>query len=333
MTVANNGGLAYLPQTIGFILGLYIASVFIVVLFVNFLYCRNYQVQYESVDTMTLDDDIQDRPNKCILVSNEFFSGTSFESTYVSLPGLSWTSYLLCFTRSACFIFFLVQPCIRVYIENRGDNWVNFTFWNIDLIVLYFLFASISSIVGLLRNPDASDNLSALDHTRWSSGERFLAMVIQIFFTVAGACAIFITVFAYTFISETLIFDYLSYHLLNSVAMVFEMMLNSIIVRFEHIILLLSWAFLYIVYVWSMAATDRIPDWPYPFLATSTPSSFFFYGVSYVLFIVFFLIWYAISRIKIAFRGETIKPLLIVRVFVPVKASNTTQERHRPDVV
>ena len=74
MTLLSDGDLAYLPQRIGFILGLYIAAVLIVVLFVNFLYCRNYQVQY---------DDIQDQPNNCILVSNEFFSGTSFESTYV----------------------------------------------------------------------------------------------------------------------------------------------------------------------------------------------------------------------------------------------------------
>ena len=337
MTVSSNGGLTYLPQTIGFILGLYIASILIVVLFVNFLYCRNYRVQYDSMDsTSALNDDIQDRPNNCILVSNEFFSGTSFESTYISIPGLSWTSYLLCFTRSACFVFFLTQPCILVYIENQGDNWVYFTFWNIDLIVLYFLFATISSIIGLLRNHAAIYTLSGdtLDPTRWSSGERFLATTTQLFFTVAGASSIFITVFAYLFISKTLIFDYISFHLLNSVAMVFEMAFNSMIVRLEHIILLLSWAFLYIIYIWSMAATDRIPDWPYPFLAVNTTSCYFFYGVSYVLFIVFFLIWYSFSWIKIALRAETIKPMLTVRVLLPVKTSDTiVTERHRPHVV
>ena len=142
-------------------------------------------------------------------------------------------------------------------------------------------------------------------------------MTTQVFFTVAGASAIFITVSvfiaasAYNFVNRALALNSITSHLINSVAMVFEMVFNSMIVRFEHIILLLSWAFLYIVYIWSMAATDRIPDWPYPFLATSTPSSYFFYGISYVLFIVFFLIWYAISWIKISFRGETIKPLLI----------------------
>ena len=64
MTLLSDGGLTYLPQTIKFILGLYIAAVLIVVLFVNFQYCRNHQVQY---------DDTADRPNSCILVSNEFF--------------------------------------------------------------------------------------------------------------------------------------------------------------------------------------------------------------------------------------------------------------------
>ena len=314
---SNHAEFEYLPNVIGLVVGLYVASVLIIILYLNLCRCRDYNSVNKEGEGMVVEDNPSSLPQRscsshCSTITTAFFTPLTFESTYVAIPGAMWTTILLCITRILRFVFFLVFPCIIVYVQNKGDNWFFYTFWNMDIIVFFYLIASIASIVGLFRNSAVCYELSpaTLQVTQWNFWERFLAMAVQIFFNVAATNALLVTVFAYTFLGANFAFNNVSYHLLNTVAFGFEILLSSLVIRFEYFILSLSWLLLYAIYVWCMMVTHRLAGWPYSVLKTDTSSSLFYYGLLYVLLIVSCFVWYIVSKIKVCARGASIAPLL-----------------------
>ncbi|RYH20627.1 hypothetical protein EON65_22880 [archaeon] len=52
---------------------------------------------------------------------------------------------------------------------------------------------------------------------------------------------------------------------------------HPILDRYEHVILQISWAFVYLLFCWPMVAAGALPDWPYFFLHTDTAAVFAWY--------------------------------------------------------
>ena len=302
---------AFLPKVVGLVMALYLGTLLAIILFLHLSSRRDYSTKEEE------DQEKGKAENKgCCAhsskVTADFFTPMTFESTYVSFPGAMWTSKTLCFLRLIRFLFFLIVPCIMLYTRDTGDNWINFTFWNIDIIVFYYLMSFIASVIGLRKNPKACLELSAanLETVEWNYWERGLALIVQIFFNVAATTALLVTVFAFTFLTQSLSFYNMSYHFANTLSFAIEIFLSSLVIRFEYIILALSWLMLYAIYAWSMVVTHAIPDWPYVAFHTDTSASLFNYALFYILLVVFFIVWYLLSGIKVCIRGRSIRPLL-----------------------
>ena len=320
MGQSDHDRFAYLPNVIGLVVGLYLVAVLQLILFLNQYRCRDYssvkEDLNEEVNNTSEGAKLLRPPQSCARhfssVTAAFFTPLTFESTYVAVPGVLWTSYLLCISRMARFVFFLVYPCIFVYVENKGDNWFYNTFWNVDIIVFFYLIASVASVIGLTRNRAACYEVTpATLHTiEWNYWERALALTVQMFFTVAAVNALLVTVFAFTFITTDTGFENVSYHVLNTAAFAFEMLLSSLIIRVEHLILSLSWFLLYAIYVWCMMVTHRLADWPYDALKTDNSSSLLLYGLLDIIMLTSCLIWYMASKVKVCVRGASIIPLL-----------------------
>ena len=293
---------AYLNDCIGLIFLYYVATILIVTVLLLILKYRDYT---KSLETQSSHEETPE--NCCQKFRNqsvEFFTGLQYENVYFSY-NRNWT-ILLSVYRGLCFAFFLAIPCIYQYVSDHGYNWIYFTFWNIDIITLFYLFAFVASIVGLVKN-NSSQTIP-----NWSPAEQFLATTVQFFFTVAAPTALFVTVFAYSFLGANLTFGNVSYHLMNTLALVVEMMLNSMIIRWEHVTIVMSWALLYLLYTWGMVGTDQEPNYPYSALRTGYSSARVWYTVLYVFVLITFFIWYALSRLKIWLRKGALAPLLVL---------------------
>jgi hypothetical protein len=133
-----------------------------------------------------------------------------------------------------------------------STDWFYFTIWNINLITIYFFVASTASIVGTLKRTPF-DEVPSKD---WRKFEMSLGIAVQILFSIAVPTATFVTIFYYVFLSGEGMFDMwnISYHLLNTLLLVVDMILNSVVFRWEHLLFTLSWFFLYIIYAWGMVS-------------------------------------------------------------------------------
>jgi hypothetical protein len=303
----------YLGAVIGLIFGLYTLSVGIIV---TALFCsssRDYIRRTPHLDTSDSYTPMTVK-GKFEKITKEYFSGLLFETSYLSFPGKHWAIFL-CVFRGLAFSFFLAIPCIWNYILD-GYSWEYFTFWNIDLISIYFLLATITSIIGLSKNKQSNNNLShgGLVFESWSKFDIFLSTAHQILFETAFPAALFVTVFSYTLLHAKLDFWNITYHLMNTIALSFDFFLNSVAFRWEHVLFVLSWFLLYVMYAWGMTATYEIAYWPYNILDTSAPIALFWYALLYILGIVVFFIMYGLSKIKIFLRGASLTPLLVLEV-------------------
>ena len=64
-----------------------------------------------------------------------------------------WSNKLLLSTRLASLFFFLSVSCIWMYIRSEGHSYYFFTTWNVELLCVYFLLASYSSLRGICYDP------------------------------------------------------------------------------------------------------------------------------------------------------------------------------------
>lgn len=308
----------YIQTNAGLVIGLYGGTLLSVILTLGCCSRRDYGRDpsrgYKIVPRYS-ETNIDD--NKCCAIDNseekliEYFSGTVFESVYVSYRGLFW-SYLLCATRVVSFIFFFSFPLLLVFVREKGRNWIYFTFWNIELIVLYFLLASTASIIGIWKKTSVCIELSdeTFSSYSWTNAETFLGFAVQILYVVAAPSALFITLSYYLVLSAKVEFYGASFHLLNTIAFFIEFSLNSIIVRLEHLIFFASWLLLYVVFVWGMVLSGALSKWPYSEIQTATSNSLAWYSGLYTGAVACYLIWYLLSRLKFLVRGEYASSLI-----------------------
>ena len=224
-----------------------------------------------------------------------------FESTYESFTGpLRYTLFL---TRSLSLIYILgVSVIVNDVTMSDDTGWLYFTNWNTKLIAFYFLLGFISSVTGLL-SPSALDLERDESSTSTQNDEQnyYLSFYVRIFtiiFEVAGGTSILVTVVAFCILDPSLSFWNVSLHLVTLVTLLVELSLNKIFVRYDHYPYNLSWATIYLIFIW-IVVFSGLKDWPYFFLKTDSPRCYLLYSGLILADLLFYTIWYCCSEIKL----------------------------------
>jgi hypothetical protein len=215
-------------------------------------------------------------------------------------------SYVLLITRFLSFGYILGVGVIASYIKNNGYIWFYFTFWNLELLSVFYLLAMSCSILGIwtrdsdtIRLPRKYDveeaSISSVKSISWSADIVRLGFATQVFFEVCGGTAIFITVVAFIFLDRSFSFWNVTHHFITTMSLLLEMSLNRIPVRLDHFAYNISWSMLYLIFIWPLVVLGNIKSWPYFFLAVDTPSCYAWYTGFVVAIVVFYLIFYGLS--------------------------------------
>lgn len=222
-----------------------------------------------------------------------FFKGKSFEYVYHS----TWTSklgaYLLLLLRFSFFCYFFGIAFLRSYIINDGDA-IYFTFWNIDLLSLYYFLALIASIIGICYDPGAPNHYKHY----WLPRTMQFGYCVQIVYEVIVPSSWFVTVIAYTLLNPHFAFQNITIHFVTSISLVFELLLNRFSVRLEHIIFYLTWIYCYLLFVWPLVASGGVTHWPYYFLDTDTRSVYLWYTLLIFVSLGFYVLFWLVVSMK-----------------------------------
>ena len=188
------------------------------------------------------------------------FIGGSIESTYKSCldKGRNQLCTLILLLFRLGFLgFFLGITCIDDYLLEKGRNWFYFTTWNVDLISLYYLLAVLFSIIGIYSDNYKQSKIILIkdDHGNWTENFQIIGFFFQILFQVAAATAFFVTTINFILLSPEFYFWNVAQHFVTSISFLVELLLNSIIVRWEILVFHLQWVVLYLIYIWPMVVT------------------------------------------------------------------------------
>lgn len=196
---------------------------------------------------------------------------------------------LLLFTRILSAFFFLGLTVIYFYVVDGGLRWRYFTIWNLELISVYYILASFISICGGFYEDK---------YVEWSNTMKNTARITHILFEVCGATALFVTVVNFTLLQSSFKFENIVDHFITSLSFLWEMSLNSMFVRCDHLIFNLLWTYLYLTVIWPFVTLSHKTNWPYFFLDMKNPTCIIWYTFFFVLNILFYLIWYSIGKMK-----------------------------------
>lgn len=224
----------------------------------------------------------------------------NFENTFQSHSPLL-TSVLFC-TRLLSLGYVLGISVIAEELLTKSDGMFYFTNWNTKLISLYFLLTCICSIVGFTQQQadmfqPSRDNKSNDDRT--SSLNELWARTVHCLFEICGGTAILVTVVAFGLLDPSFTFWNTSCHFVTLVTLLVEMMLNNMFVRINDIVLNITWAFIYIAFVWVVVCIGH-HDWPYFFLQTSSSVCYLQYSGLVIADLFFYFVWWSLSQFKLS---------------------------------
>ena len=254
-------------------------------------------------------EDKNENENENILSNSDFIENKiTFQNTYESYS--PFFQYLLLFTRILSLLYIMgISVIFNDLTMDDNKSWFYFTNWNTKLIALFFLFAVILSILGLFHIPKEIKNDSFLSLSSISTNDdendndeniillRF-SKIFHVLFEVCGGSAVLVTVIAFCILDPTLNFWNISTHLITLISIIIELILNNMIVKFNHLPYNLSWAMIYLVFVW-VIIFFKLEYWPYFFLKTDTINCYIYYDSLLLADLFFYTIFYGLSRIKI----------------------------------
>lgn len=252
----------------------------------------------------------------CGKTKTETYPSLKFEDIFESYSPVM--GYVLLITRFLSFGYILGVGVIAGYIKSNGYVWFYFTFWNLELLSVFYLLAISCSILGIwtrdsdmIRLPRKYDVeeavVSSVKSISWSADVVRLGFATQVFFEVCGGTAIFITVIDFVFLNRSFTFWNVTQHLVPSVSLLLEMSLNKIPVRLDHFTYNISWTMLYLIFIWPLVVLGNLKSWPYYFLAADTPSCYAWYTGLMVAIVVFYLIFYGLSSAVFQLRKRFTK--------------------------
>lgn len=225
-----------------------------------------------------------------------------FHNTYTSIFGEKY-NILLLVTRFITFGFFFSIALLLSFIEENPHAWNYFTLWNVMIISLYFLLASISSFLGCFYNVEiqASLDRAKLSHgvelDNWSKYVPLLSRAVHIVFEVAGATGLLITVVNFILLNPEFSFWNVSHHFLTSCVLLLEMCQVRLPVVMLHYPFNLTWVSIFTVFTWIIVSLD-IRYWPYPFMVANDWTCVLWYSGLMVLNFLFYCLWYWISLLR-----------------------------------
>ncbi len=173
-------------------------------------------------------------------------------------------------------------------ILNQG--WYFFTDWNLELLSIYYALAFTVSVIGLVYEKD---------DVEWSRITRLLGSTVHVLFAVTGATAMLVTVVAFSLLNPAFSFWNATVHFSTTLSLLWEMYMNGMYVRFDFYAYDVSWAGLYLIFIWPVVATGIKQTWPYNFLDVSTWTCFLWYSALLLVHFLFFSLWYSFSRFKL----------------------------------
>ena len=160
------------------------------------------------------------------------------------------------------------------------------------MIAVYFAMAVISSVLGLVWGAKFEDDVY------WSHSVLRLSFLMQILFEIAGGTAFFVTVVTFGLLNPQFQFRNVNEHLVTSATLLVELSLNTMRIRWEHVILNGLWTLAYCLYIWSAVATHKVTNWPYSFLDVSTSGCFSWYLALLFANVLFYSLWYLLYVVR-----------------------------------
>ena len=259
----------------------------------------------------------------------------SFESFRPSLK------YVLLVTRIQSLGYILSVSVIGNYVIIGGFQWFYFTLWNVELLSIYYILALTCSVIGLLCKPtpvkveerrivdengDDESVMTPNGTSKWSTQIRILGSVTHVLFEVCGGTAVLVTLINFIVINPEFSFWNVSSHFIPLMTLIIELFLNNMYLRVDHYVFNISWAWLYLIFIWPLVVLKTIDFWPYPFLALDLPRCFLLYTILIVADIVFYFIFYGLSTLKFFSRELGIFDIV-------EKSSETVSGRFKPDIL
>lgn len=251
--------------------------------------------------------------NKAPSLPEAFFSILPFQQTYGSLNPYGGRLLLLV-TRSCSFCYVFGISGMWNWVRKDFSNLFYFTHWNLVMISVYYASAVLASLIGFFYNHKFRGGSSMMDNSwmaverssisapentaYWSAHVNRLGILIQILYEVAGGSAVFVTVVAFSFLNPQFDFWNINAHFITSMTFLLEMSQNTMIVRWHHVVLNMLWALCYLIYIWPAVATERVTDWPYPFLKVDRATCFVWYFFLFLGDAIMYFVWYYFSRLK-----------------------------------
>lgn len=318
----------YLGGIIPFTFALYFLIVTVIALIYNytdigrktrFRKLSQYHHQQQQQQQQQKDGDESTFFSRCLREIREYSIGFSFESVY----RCAWRRsnclndvsgiYLLAIWRLMNFCFFFGIGFLWNYARGAGGFY--YTNWNINLISLYYFLVTVASAIGIVhhnnflqvyylnksRNSRNADNASGghmQSEVYWSEHMQNFGYAIQILYEITGSAAFFITVVAYSSLSHSMKMWNVTKHLVTSLSLICELLLTSMTVRWEHVLFNVTWALMYLIFIWPYIACGERNSWPYFFLETDNASIFPWYVGLFVLVILFYYIFWLFSYVK-----------------------------------
>jgi hypothetical protein len=117
-----------------------------------------------------------------------------------------------------------------------------------------------------------------------------------------GGTAVLVTVINFAVINSGFSFWNATSHFVPLLTLIIELFLNNMYLRVDHYVFNISWAWLYLIFVWPLVVTRRINFWPYSFLDVNTSKCYLLYTVLILLDIAFYFLFYGLSTLKFFLR-------------------------------
>ena len=211
------------------------------------------------------------------------------------------SSKVLFGTRVASFLWFFIVVWIYRWAAFNPNYWY-FTVWNIILLAIYFLLASICSLHYLL-DPD-----NKAEYKYWLSPayRQLCAEWLKTMSDVAGCNAVFVTVVTFGVLDRSMEFWNIAYHLSNSLLMFVDTFQNRIKVEIRSCLSGIIFLYGYCIFAWLLVKAAGIRPWPYFFLKTDSAAAYGWYIGLLVLYFLFFYLWFSLSkqRLKMLAKGS-----------------------------
>jgi hypothetical protein len=209
---------------------------------------------------------------------------------------VSANTVLLC-TRTVSFLWWFGVGWVAKWIRDAPlPRYYMFTVWNIILMSIYFLCASICS---WQYNRDPTNADSSFPSWWRLPFRNAVAAFVRIGHSVIGGCALFVTISAW---KGSLGFWGLQQHLTNVLVFVVEGAQVVYAPHSVHFFWTGAFLYTYVCFVWIIVKAWGGQGWPYPFLETKGSEGTVFGGYLAVLGgnIATFTIWLVLARGKIA---------------------------------